>query len=210
MTKPITRKIVIILISVFLPVSVLARSEITGYISTDPARPAERIDAGAQDNNGMDDTSRAEDRGPVSGGGGAGILFAEREKSAGQNPERENAAAGSRPVVLGYDRLPGNTLVRDENGRIYVIMDAIKKVIWNLNELRQYRGEPILDLPDSELAEYPTRRFYDHALVRRIGDEKVYAVAMGVKKHVKSLAELSRDYFLEEIHNIMAEEFSLY
>lgn len=203
-------KTIIIAILLVSPLSALARSEISGYISTDPARVDEDIN---QVDDGADDAP--EESASASGSGGSSVLFFSNDKKD-QKPElilEEDEVVVNdidEPVVLGFDRLPGNTLVRDESERIYIIKGEIKKVIWDLEELWQYKGKPILDLPDSELAEYPTRRFYDNELIRQNNTAEVYLIKNGRKQHVKNLKELANKFFGQKIYNVGKEEFVLY
>ena len=132
-----------------------------------------------------------------------GFLFITKETKNASNIIDE-------PIVLGFDRLPENTLVRDESGRIYIIKGEIKKVIWDLTELWQYKNQPILDLSDSELSEYSTRRFFDNKLIRENNTNKILALRNGKKQHVKSLAELHNKFFGQKIYNVGKEEFILY
>ena len=76
-------------------------------------------------------------------------------------------------------RRPDGTLVRDGRKRIYIIKGKFKQVIRNLDELRKYRGRPIYDLADSDLAEYPACRFYDRELIREKGGKEIYALCQG-------------------------------
>lgn len=187
---------IIIIILICFPVSTQARSEITGYISTDPNQPDKRIEA-KPGNDG-------EESGTQNHAGGGSILFFENRSNSKTNTSQDQ------PIVKGFDRLPENTLVRDENKRIYIIRGGIKKVIRDLKELWQYRGRPILDLEDSELAAYPTRRFYTGELIRQKGDRRVFVLKNGQKHHIKSLIELQANYPGREIYNIIKEEFIKY
>ena len=201
-------KYIITLVLLIFPFTAQARSEIIGYISTDPARPGEDIRAGGDGGN-SEEGAVLPARPPVSAGGAPSLLFLDANKHKSRAKISEEAA-GDRPLVLGFDRLPAGTLVRDESRRIYIIKGEIKQVIWDLEELRQYRGAPILDLKDSELSLYPTRRFFDGRLIRLAGAQAVHNVLNGKKQQVRTLAELRDKFFGQKIYNVGKEEFALY
>jgi hypothetical protein len=195
-------KILITIILLITPLTTLARSEITGYISNDPSRPGENINSGGNNDDGVGENTDEERILNEQSSGGGSLLLKTNRATAEKIEEV--------PIVLGYDRLPENTLVRDESGRIYIIKGERKIVIWDLVELWQYRGEPILDLPDSELSTYPTRRFFDNKLIRENNTDKIFVVRNGRKQHVKSLQEIADKFFGQKIYNVGKEEFVLY
>jgi len=201
MNKIKMTKLIILFLMILLPQNVWARSEITGFISNDPKRPGQNINAGNNTGNGTGGVIVEQNNNKESASGGNGILVT-RHKISQQDKDKT--------LVLGFDRLPDNTLVRDSRGKVYVIRGEIKKVIWDLRELKKYSNQPILKLPDSDLAKYPTRRFYNCALIRLKGDSKVYLVVSGQKHQIKSPGELKLDYSGQIIYNIDKEEFDLY
>jgi hypothetical protein len=204
-------KLIILLFMMALPTNVWARSEMKGYISNDPKRPGQNINDGNNSGNGTGGATGGQNSEQKNTSGGNGILVT-RHKTSQQNEDKtKNIVIEKNKIsVLGFDRLPDNTLVRDSRGKIYVIRGEIKKVIWDLRELRKFSDQPILDLPDSDLAKYPTRRFYNCALIRLKGDSKVYLVVSGQKHQIKSPGELKLDYSGQIIYNIDKEEFDLY
>jgi hypothetical protein len=199
-------KVIIYIILILSPLNVLARSEITGYISTDPSRPGEDINQDDDSNDSPETTV------PAQPNGGSSLVFLNNKEKKSELISEEEIVNSNieNPIVLGFDRLPENTLVRDESGRVYIIKGERKIVIWDLVELWQYRGEPILDLPDSELSTYPTRRFFDNKLIRENNNDKIFVIRNGRKQPVKSLQELADKFFGQKIYNVGKEEFVLY
>ncbi|PLX26542.1 hypothetical protein C0583_06995 [Candidatus Parcubacteria bacterium] len=183
-----------------------ARSEIIGYISTDPNQPDKEV---VQDEENVPIDNEKVDEGVVVSGGSSASVYSGNISTIKQKVEIEPEES-EQPIVLGFDRLPENTLVRDESKRIYIIKGDIKKVIWDLEELHLYCDQVIVDLSYSDLSEYPTRRFYNNKLIRQIGDERVYLVEEGLKKHIKTLEELKNNHPGKKIYNIPANEMSYY
>jgi hypothetical protein len=112
--------------------------------------------------------------------------------------------------VLGQKLYPENSLVRNEEGRIFLIQNQIKKPIRNKLELEKYRGQAMLKGTAENLSLYQTGEYLDGNLIRQINDVKVYALKSGPKHHILNLAELAKYYFGLPIYNLEPEEMKKY
>lgn len=194
----------LIILSATAPVSA---SELIGHISTRPDNSL--VQSGGNDDEDGQKTSELR-----SSGGGMPPAIAEKIKLPFAKPV-EALAAKDRPLenkqgdtqknttlVKGISFYPAGTLFRDSLKRVYVFDGIYKKHLKNFDELKKYAGQPIFDLPDNELAEHQTRPWLEGDLIRKKGTQAVYVIENGQKKHVKSLRELARSFFGQEIRNI--------
>jgi len=144
---------------------------------------------------------------------------AEEKKSAVKIPAKPNsvskkiADSAGRQItgrVLGEKKYPDMTLVRSRDKKIYLIEGRTKKPVADLKNLEKYRGRKIYDLVDEQLAAYETRGHPNKELIREKETHRIYVIAGGVRRHIRSLEELRKNYFGLEIFNISQEEMALY
>lgn len=181
-------------------------SEITGYISTNPDnKPVKTEESGDRS---------AVDANKSTGGGGLPAAKLGGSFDLGikkiQVDENSEVAGGvlDKPVVKGISFYKAGTLFRDSLLRVYVFDGKRKKHLKNLEELQGYSGQAIIDLPDQELALYPTKICLEGDLFRKEGSNEVYVIKNGNCYHVKSLGELKEQYAGQKIYNIENKNWS--
>lgn len=113
-------------------------------------------------------------------------------------------------TILGAKIYPDGTLLRGNDGRIFLVKAGAKKYITDLQELSKYRGREIITATNEELSCYGDRAHLEGELIRQRGDVKVYVVVGTAKKHVLNLEELRANYAGQEIFNIFPEEMAAY
>jgi hypothetical protein len=188
------------MIIISAPLSVYA-SELLGRIST---VPLENIEAVAD----VPPAVR-----PVTTNTGAGSAAANPGIPGPPPPDltaEQPAPTEKTTKILGQKIYPDDSLVRDGEGRIFLIQGQVKKPVRNLDELGKYRGQTILRVDSASLGQYQTREHLTGELIRQKNDVKIYALKKGPKYHILNLAELAKYYFGLPIYNLEPEEMKNY
>jgi hypothetical protein len=189
--------------------SCVQASEIFGTISTDPGQlypVASSTPAVGQPQNSSNNGSIMP---KASGGSGLIIQKPDQEDAASKKNKNSDKAGESADKdnvkVLGISYYPDNSLLRGSGHHIYIIKGKLKKLIRNLKELQNYRGQPIYEMTDEELSTYQTKTYLDGDLIREKGREKVYVIKNGIKKLILNLNELRLYYSGLRIYDISPE-----
>jgi hypothetical protein len=181
------------------PFSVYA-SELLGRISTDPTANTGTV------------ISVPEAPSPVAtaaANGGAAVPVIS-SRAADTLIDKEPAPTEKTAKILGQKIYLDGSLVRDAEGRIFLIQGQAKKPVRNMLELEKYRGQTILLGTADDLSQYRTREHLDGDLIRQKNDVKVYALKKGMKYHILNLVELAKHYFGLPIYNIEPDEMKKY
>jgi hypothetical protein len=179
-------------------------SELLGKISTDPTALISDVVATAPvitNTAGMAPSSKT-----------ATIESAPGESAevAGRKIAEAPAKVEKAVKVLGQKIFADNSLVKDEQGRIWLIQGKLKKPIHDLAELAKYHGRPLRSAKAGDLSPYQAREHLAGDLIRQKNSVKVYALKKEGKRHVLNLAELARDYFGLTIYNLEPEAMKDY
>ncbi len=220
------------LLFVFVPE--VQASEVFGKISTDPNKNNSSFQTSEDFIEEEEDSGSSSGSGSSSSGGDSGntVSVDETEDTVEENETeeegdpiaeiiasstpadlpKEKAVLEDEPVkmILGAKIYPDGTLLRGPDKRIYLIKNGAKKYIVDLEELSLYAGRKIISASVEELSCYKNRGHLDGELIRQRGEEKVYVIVNGAKKHILNLEELRAHYAGLEIFNIESEEMAEY
>jgi hypothetical protein len=117
--------------------------------------------------------------------------------------------------VLGEKKYADGTLLRGSNGRTYIVVGGKLKYINTLSELAKYNGKEIIKVDSSVINAFQmvgvlgAKKYGEGQLIRN-GDDRIFVIINGKKKHIINLAELAKYYFGKQIYKVSAEELEQY
>ena len=124
--------------------------------------------------------------------------------------QKDNIKKVDEIVTLGIETYVDGTLLRDADGKIYLINNGFKIHIPNLKKLQEFAGKIIYDVKNKELENYKNKKYFIGDLIRKQGDIKIFVITDNGLKYILNLEELRLNYFGLEIFNVDNLEFSLY
>ncbi|MFH1582868.1 MAG: hypothetical protein ABIB72_00925, partial [Candidatus Falkowbacteria bacterium] len=109
-------------------------------------------------------------------------------------------------IKPGVEYFIDGSLIRGQDGKIYLIQNNKLVVIRTLTELQKYKGQKIYDVPDPVIRQY--LEFFDGQLIRG-SMKKIYVITNGKKQPIFTLAELKK-YAGQKIYDVSDKILGLY
>lgn len=212
------KKTILVILFLFLNCISVNASEITGKISTNMKPIINNGDLGNKSGGEENNNS-----GEGSDGGDVEETANTESQGSGQTLIQNQISPISTVIkkekpeeikVLGVSDVifDDGMLVRSSNMKVYIIEKGMRRYISGMIELAKYRGQEIFNVDNEDLNKYKMieKKYRDGELIRGFGEEKVYVIKNGVKRHIVSYEELKKNYFGLEIFNISQKELDKY
>ncbi len=168
-----------LLIAILLSFNPCAASTLRGYISTSPTPPPLATTTPPVFGNTGTITS-------TSGAGGGAFI-------SNLNAQKKNKASSSEDVrVLGVSFIPDDTLVRGGDKRIFILRAGCRRQIRNLAELKNHRGQAILDILPEELESYESKSVLVGDVFKIKGEKRLYVLRKNGPEYVADARALDK------------------
>jgi hypothetical protein len=169
-------------------------SEITGSISTDPSQNTKPA---------QDSTSTEPKIIPKKSGGAVPFYLL-----SNNNIKPPVKTIGSEIKVLGTEHYPDNSLLRDQDQKIYLVAGRYKRTVINLTELKKYRGQTIYNVDTEVLEQYDILKNWQ--LIKTKGDPKVYVIRNSRKIWIPNMTEFKRYFSGDKILELNQGEINVF
>jgi len=199
------RIIFYLIIFAFINIDSAGASEIFGRISTNPKELLvfPKPEAGNQNIASQTPAVQGVFAPPVSGAAPASVFLPRKSQPGLKNEDNEIK-------VLGAKYYPDYSLLRKSDKKIFIIEGRFKKRILNLQELKKYRSQVILDVSIQDFSQYQECPYLSGELVRVKGQTRIYYLEKEGRRAIRGLSELRSGFAGKAIRSISKEELKVY